>query len=99
MLSCHLHERVYWSDDGCPMCGLAAQRDALEAEVEALRAERDALAARVEQLLRAGDTLSICAQTTGGTAGPDDGLIEAIKGWERARAALSTVREKTDERA
>jgi hypothetical protein len=66
---------------------------------EALRAERDALAARVEQLLRAGDTLSICAQTTGGTAGPDDGLIEAIKGWERARAALSTVREKTDERA
>lgn len=54
---------------------------ALYDDVKRLRAERDAL-------LAAGDRLSVCAQTTGGTAGRDDGLVAAITGWKEARQAL-----------
>ena len=75
---------------------------ALEAEVTRLTGERDrqydenvhriAEQAKVEterdRLIRAGDLLSVCAQTTGGTAGRDDGLVAAIEGWSEARAAL-----------
>lgn len=51
------------------------------ARAEKAEAERDAL-------LAAGDRLSVCAQTTGGTAGRDDGLVAAITGWKEARQAL-----------
>lgn len=37
-----------------------------------------------QELKRAGDTLSFAAQTSGGTAGRDDGLVAAIEGWKHA---------------
>lgn len=43
---------------------------------------------KVRELVRAGDWLSTCAQTTGGTAGRDEDLVAAIDGWKAARAAL-----------
>ncbi|SFI15119.1 hypothetical protein [Albimonas pacifica] len=39
----------------------------------------------IEALLEAGNKMSIAAQTTGGVAGRDEGLCEAVAGW----AALS----------
>jgi hypothetical protein len=62
----------------------AAMQDAQE---EYQRAE--AAEARVRELERAGDRLSVAAQTTGGTAGRDEGLVEAITGWQAARALAS----------
>lgn len=57
-----------------------------------LRVDR-ALALKAKKLLLAGSNLSICAQTTGGTAGSDAGLMLAIEQWSKAsndaRAALS----------
>ena len=44
-----------------------------------VEAERDALR-------KAGDRLSFCAQTSGGTAGTDDDLVDAIHEWADARA-------------
>lgn len=35
------------------------------------------------QIIAAGDKLSLAAQTSGGTAGRDAGLVEAIAEWER----------------
>lgn len=58
-----------------------ASRDLEKAVCATIKAERDAL-------LAAGDRLSVCAQTTGGTAGRDDGLVAAITGWKEARQAL-----------
>lgn len=57
------------------------QREAYEQALSVMEAERD-------RLIRAGDLLSVCAQTTGGTAGRDNGLVDAIQGWGDARAAL-----------
>lgn len=48
-------------------------------------AERDAL-------LEAGDALSFAAQTSGGVAGRDEGLVNAIDGWAKARAALDATK-------
>jgi hypothetical protein len=52
--------------------------------IEAQLAERDALEAENQRLREAGRLLSLMAQTSGGTAGPDTGLIEAIDRWENA---------------
>ena len=41
---------------------------------------------------RAADALSVAAQTTGGVAGPDQGLMDAISRYAEARAI---VRQKT----
>ena len=35
----------------------------------------------VVALVEAGSWLAVCAQTTGGTAGRDDDLVNAIAGW------------------
>ena len=43
--------------------------------------------ARVKVLEEAGNRLSFMAQTSGGTAGRDDGLMAAIDGWTAALAA------------
>ena len=62
----------------------AADRiEALEARAEKAEAERDALR-------KAGDRLSFCAQTSGGTAGTDDDLVDAINEWADARALKKT---------
>lgn len=45
------------------------------------------LQARVKALEDAGNRLSFMAQTSGGTAGRDDGLMAAIDGWTAALAA------------
>ena len=42
----------------------------------------------VVALVEAGSWLAVCAQTTGGTAGRDDDLINAIAGWVAALAAI-----------
>ncbi len=52
-----------------------------------------ALEARAARMEKAGDRLSVAAQTTGGTAGRDEGLVAAITGWQIARAALTDTRE------
>jgi hypothetical protein len=36
----------------------------------------------LEEIIAAGDALSFAAQTTGGTAGPDAGLQNAIARWQ-----------------
>jgi hypothetical protein len=48
-----------------------------------LRAGADAMEER-DRLLKAGGWLSVCAQTTGGTAGRDDALVQAITMWRMA---------------
>lgn len=45
------------------------------------------LQASVKALDEAGNRLSFMAQTSGGTAGRDDGLMAAIDGWTAALAA------------
>lgn len=50
-----------------------------------------ALALATAKMLKAGDTLSFAAQTSGGTAGRDDGLVEAIDGWSKARDAYKAI--------
>jgi hypothetical protein len=52
----------------------------------AVTAERDALRNKVASMRRVGNTLSFAAQTTGGTAGRDAGLVAAIDAWERLAA-------------
>ena len=52
-----------------------------EARARDAEAERDALR-------KAGDRLSFCAHTSGGTAGTDDDLVDAINEWADARAAI-----------
>lgn len=42
-----------------------------------------------EQLMKAGNSLSFAAQTSGGTAGRDEGLVAAIDGWTQALAAYT----------
>ena len=39
----------------------------------------------IKRLRKAGDWLAVCAQTTGGTAGRDDGLVAAVQGWVEAK--------------
>ena len=54
---------------------------------EAMEEAADALNTLVEenkQYRLAGNKLSLAAQTTGGTAGRDEGLQEAIAGWSQA---------------
>jgi len=43
---------------------------------------------RVKALVEAGNWLSVCAQTTGGTAGRDDALVAAISSWNATLAAF-----------
>ena len=42
----------------------------------------------VAALVRAGNLLSVCAQTTGGTGGRDDALVGAVDRYAAALAAL-----------
>ncbi|OOY15078.1 hypothetical protein [Thioclava sp. DLFJ4-1] len=44
--------------------------------------------ARMYQLRKAGDDLSFAAQTSGGTAGEDQSLKEAISEWEAATKGM-----------
>jgi hypothetical protein len=63
----------------------AAATIEVQAETETiLRAKIDRLQDQAESRLAAGNRLSMMAQTTGGTAGPDPGLQNAIAGWEAA---------------
>lgn len=55
------------------------ERRSFSADVATLRAE-------VERLREAGDRLSFCAQTSGGTAGRDEDLIASIDRWQEVRA-------------
>ncbi|WP_296763783.1 hypothetical protein [Sediminimonas sp.] len=43
-----------------------------------------------DRLQKAGDRLSFCAQASGGSAGQDADLVDAINGWAEARSALQT---------
>ena len=58
-------------------------RNDWDAAIRRVVAERDALR-------KAGDRLSFCAQTSGGTAGTDDDLVDAINEWADARALKKT---------
>ena len=50
------------------------------------------IALKMPALLKAADHLSVCAQTSGGTAGRDDGLVDAISDYSKIRAALGDKR-------
>lgn len=50
-----------------------------------------AVALATAKMLKAGDALSFAAQTSGGTAGRDGGLVEAIDGWTKARDAYKAI--------
>lgn len=70
-----------------------ARADKAEAEVARLR---EALEAEIKRLLKAGDTLSVAAQTTGGVAGCDNVLVAAINGWAGAKAVNRIIRLEGD---
>jgi hypothetical protein len=40
----------------------------------------------IERLRKAGNWLSVCAQTSGGTSGRDSALVDAISDWATALA-------------
>jgi hypothetical protein len=44
------------------------------------------------ELKKAGDALSFAAQTSGGTAGRDEGLVAAIEGWQTAKDKARALR-------
>lgn len=71
--------------------------DIFDSQAKYYSAERERLRAEVERLLKAGDRLSFCAQTSGGTAGQDDDLIAAINEWQLARCAVATREVKRGE--
>lgn len=56
-------------------------------EADQLLAYIAQLEARCERMAGAGNKLSFAAQTSGGVAGRDEGLIAAIDGWARHRQA------------
>jgi hypothetical protein len=62
---------------------IAAVPDMLT-HIEAQSAQIAALRAQVGALARAGNHLSVWAQTTGGTSGRDDGLVDAVDIWGAA---------------
>lgn len=45
-----------------------------------------------QELIKAGDKLSFMAQTSGGTTGRDDELVEAIKEWHVAKDKVWQLR-------
>ena len=47
------------------------------------------------EMMMCGNALSIAAQTTGGTAGPDQGLMDAIKAYAAALTAYRAAVEET----
>lgn len=57
------------------------------AEAAAAITDLEALVGELGEALRAADRLSLHAQTSGGTSGPDAGLIEAIDKYADARTA------------
>ena len=69
-------------------------RDRAKEASDRILADADRIKALNARLRKAGDRLSFCAQTSGGSAGRDDDLVEAINGWAAARAALE---EKNDD--
>jgi len=44
-----------------------------------------------QELVAAGDKLSLMAQTSGGTAGRDDGLVAAIQNWQEAKDKVRQI--------
>jgi hypothetical protein len=64
----------------------AAQADANADHAARVLAALDTEA--VKGLVEAGSWLSVCAQTTGGTAGRDNDLVAAIEGWTAALARM-----------
>lgn len=48
--------------------------------------------AAFDALTTAGDALSFAAQTTGGVAGRDEGLVEAVNGWHSAKDKARQLR-------
>lgn len=75
--------------------GLVRLNEATQERADRAEAMREAaspdeitrLQARVKVLEEAGNRLSFMAQTSGGTAGRDDGLMAAIDGWTATLAA------------
>ena len=53
--------------------------------IKLMAREIEATEQRIAALIEAGDCLSFMAQTSGGTAGRDDGLVKAIENWDRVR--------------
>ena len=79
----------YWAVDLTGFNGSpAAPRRVMLSRIKDLEDRAEAAKAEVERLREAGDALSFAAQTTGGTAGRDEGVVTAIEGWTKARAAL-----------
>lgn len=60
---------------------LTVRYDVLLKENRRLQGELAALHAEIGDLRKSGNALSLAAQTTGGTAGRDEGLVTAIDGW------------------
>lgn len=56
----------------------------LAQENSRLQAEIDRHRDRVDALRKAGNALAVAAQTAGGTAARDDGLVAAIEAWTAA---------------
>jgi hypothetical protein len=54
--------------------------------------DAEALGNARRNLIDAGNKLSFAAQTSGGTAGRDEGLVAAVEGWTKARDAERAVR-------
>jgi len=81
-----LRAPAFWfceSNEGHPGDATALAHEA------AVRIER--LSAEKAELERAGDRLSVAAQTSGGTAGRDALLIKAISRWSEARTLLAKL--------
>lgn len=61
------------------------ERHILRAHIKKAADTIEGLLLRIESLTEAGDKLSVAAQTTGGAAGHDKGLVAAIDAWAALR--------------
>lgn len=96
-----LHWRQLAHDRYARIAQLEAERDERHAlHVEQVRitnewiARADRAEARLRKAVEAGNRLSFAAQTTGGTAGRDEGLVAAIDAWA---ATLARLQGESDE--
>ncbi|YCH23139.1 hypothetical protein M1D96_06440 [Pseudomonas sp. D1-3] len=64
-------------------CSVAEERDQLRAEVEALREELGGIKNVSTETTKAMKRLCLHARTSGGTAGPDQGLMDACEQAEK----------------
>ena len=67
--------------------------DRLMERAETAEAALAASEAKVARLVAAGNWLSVRAQTTGGTAGRDGGLVDAVEQWSAALASVDGAQE------